>query len=642
VAGINYQIETASHALPIEFALLDYAPEPFSVRDVIAILRGMWWSLNGRLENLVVAEAARLLPSDTLRTAFLTPEAPEVRIVPPGSPYPPSTLAPTPLQAALAGMGDGTGSNNWAISPGHAGAKHAMLCGDPHQPFWLPSSWYEYALHSPEETVAGAAHPGVPGLWWGVNGSIAWALTNNAASARDLYVETIDPHQPAHYLDGGVSKPFHDEQVQIAVRGGATQTHLRRSTVRGPIMNTALPTLEAGGDPPLSLRWVGMEHLDDCKALLAIGRARSWHAFRDALRDWSVAVFNFVYADHQGNIGYQNAGRVPLRGRVKAGFRDAANPDDCWQGYVPFEAMPSEFNPPRGYVASANNRVVPDDYPYPLHGAWGAGHRQVRLNQELQEAKPRSHRDMFKLQQDTKSTRAERLVPHILRHLAGSTSSEAALLRDTLQGWDFHYAGHSTAPAMFDAFVHQWQQRVAAARFPERLLPLLRASGGSAFTALENEALGWFDGPIAPQVEAAAGAAITTLQAQFGDNPEGWTWHNLHQAYWRHPLTTPAVSDAFDLGPLPVNGSVDTVGNTGTGPMPYGAVSGAEYRIVTDFANPNFFWAVQCTGNSGQPGSPHYGDQFPQWAAGQYHHVYRHRADAAADAAGLTILSPEE
>ncbi len=153
VAGINRQIELMGRDLPPEFGKLGYAPEPFTVRDVVAIARGIWWSLNGRIDRIVAAEAARLLP-EAFRALYLTPEASEHRVLQHG-----------------AGTDDATGSNNWAVHGSRTVGGKPVLCGDPHQPFWVPSSWYEYALHGPEDDAAGAGHPGFPGMWWGSNGS---------------------------------------------------------------------------------------------------------------------------------------------------------------------------------------------------------------------------------------------------------------------------------------------------------------------------------------------------------------------------------------------------------------------------------------------------------------------------------------
>jgi penicillin amidase len=202
VAGINRFI--AENRLPPEFKLLAYEPEPFSVSDSIAILRGEWWSLNGRLQTLTIAEAANELPAD-LREAFLTPEAPEHRIVSSnGSPLGGNT-----------GMSDPTGSNNWAVAGWRTKSGQAVLCSDPHQPFWVPASWYEYVLNGPEDNVGGAGHPGVPGLVFGTNGTVAWGITNNASSTRDLYREEVHPHDPNLYRDGQTWRRFDDRVEEV-------------------------------------------------------------------------------------------------------------------------------------------------------------------------------------------------------------------------------------------------------------------------------------------------------------------------------------------------------------------------------------------------------------------------------------------
>src|SRR5207245_705856 len=154
---------------------------------------------------------------------------------------------------------------------------------------------------------------------------------------------------------------------------------------------------------------------------VGIGRAPDWSEFRQALTDWSVGVFNFVCADRDGGVGYQCAGRVPIRGRVRRGFREANHPDDQWQGSIPFDALPRQEQPARGYVASANQRVAPDDYPYPMHGAWAAGYRGVRIDEALASASAIEPADVVALQNDVKSTRAEQLCPPLVRRLRGAS-----------------------------------------------------------------------------------------------------------------------------------------------------------------------------------------------------------------------------
>lgn len=633
VGGINRHIEARGSELPIEFELLEYVPEPFTVRDSLAILRGEWWSLNGRLFQLAIAEAAQRHLPQHLLTAFLTPEAPEHRIVP--------TMSDDQVPAAVEahGMSDARGSNNWAVAGSHTRSGQALLCSDPHQPFWIPSSWYEYAVHGPEDNAAGAGHPGVPGLWFGANGTVAWGITNNAASTRDLYREEAHPTDPQLYRDGDTWRRFEERVVEVQVRGGPPVRHGQRSTVRGPIMNHVLPVVDGEShNMPLALRWVGQEHLDDVRACVALGRARDWDAFTDSLRDWSVAVFNFGYADATGRVGYQCAGRVPIRGRTVRGYRDANEPADQWQGYIPFDELPRMVDPPRGYVASANERAAPDDYPYALYGSWGTGHRAARLHQALGENEPNDREAAIALQNDVKSCRAERACPALAGWLEDAEQPDAVLLREVLSEWDYRYTLESTAPTLFETFMHVWQEGVAREHFPEHVVPLVKGAGGAAMQLIErgDDELKWFSTDVRDEIVAAACAAVAQLRAARGSDPVNWQWGKVHQAHWRHP-----VNAAFDIGPAPVDGGPDCLRNTGAGQDSLEATSGAEYRLVFDFAEPDRFLAVQNIGNSGEPGSPHYSDQFEAWLAGSYHTVSLARADVERDAEATTIVEPD-
>jgi penicillin G amidase len=626
VAGINRAIEVLGPNLPPEFQRLGYQPAPFTVRDVIAIGRGIWWSLNGRIDRLAAAEAARFLPTEALRALYLTPEAAENLVCP----------SESLDRSFAAGSDDCTGSNNWALRPERTGTGHAILCGDPHQPFWVPSSWYEYALHGPEDHAAGAGHPGFPGMWWGYNGCIAWAITNNMATTRDLYREKVHPMDPALYREGGNWQRFSERTVTINVRGEPARTLTIRSTTRGPIVNELLTPVSENGDPPLSLRWVGAEHLDDARASIGISRARDWATFRDTLRDWAVAVFNFVYADRDGNIGYQMAGRLPVRGRITHGFRDAANPDDAWRGYIPFDGLPRQYNPARGYVASANQRIVAPDFPQPIYGAYSQGHRGVRLDQVLGAPGPLDQRANIRIQNDVKNCRAERLALHIARHLVGTSDHDAQLLGAALTGWDYEYTLATTAPTLFESFMALWTRHVLRVYLPDRLLDLTVQQTNLGASILEGATTDYFPNGTADEVATVAGEAVAALRRRLGPDPAGWTWGRVHLAHWHHPLGVPE----WDVGPEPVSGGSHTLRNAGGELPPHSASSGAEYRIVVDFAQPDCFLAVQNVGNSGTPTSPHFRDQFQAWIKGTYHTVHLRHEDVESQTVSVTRVTP--
>jgi penicillin amidase len=633
VRGINRAIERFGADLPIEFRMLGYTPAPFTVSDAVAIARGFWWSLNGRLDRIMAAESARLLP-EGLRDIYLTPEASEHLVVPP--PGWPDISASPPMGA---GTDDATGSNNWAVAGSRAAGGKALLAGDPHQPFWVPSSWYEYGLHGPEDDAAGAGPVGMPGLWWGSNGTVAFAITNNMAMTRDLYREEVDPADTARYRDGDSWRRFDERVVSIPVKGEATRALVVRSTVRGPVVNAIIPQIAEGGDPVTSMRWVGAEHIDDIRASINVGRARNWEQFRTALRDWAVAVFNWVYADAEGNAGYQMAGRLPIRGRMHYGVRDANNPADRWLGYIPFDGLPHRYNPSTGFVASANQRIVEPDYKYPIYGAYSQGHRGIRIDQAFAGTKAdREH--TIRLQNDVKSVRAERSAGHVVALLKGSGDAEAEALAAMLDGWDYLYTVDSTAATVFETFMFHWQRATLAVHFPPRLLDLTMQQTNLCVHLLANPGMAHFPGGTKAAAVAAAKASLATLRARLGDDPKGWTWGTVHVAHWKHPITSADLAADFDIGPAPLDGGSHTVRNTGGELPPHAASSGAEYRIVMDFADPRRFLAVQNIGNSGMPGSPHYRDQFDPFIKGEYHVVSLDRADIARDLESTTTLEP--
>ena len=387
----------------------------------------------------------------------------------------------------------------------------------------------------------------------------------------------------------------------------------------------------SSGDPPLSLRWVGMEHMDDIRASIAVGRARDWAGFRNALRDWSVAIFNFVYADANGHVGYQMAGRIPIRGRIVSGFRDANAAADQWLGTIPFDDMPHMYDPPSGYVASANQRIVPDDWRQPIYGAYSQGHRGVRLAQALGGRGTMDTAANIRLQNDVKNCRAERMCPHIVRHLPNE-----ATFKRVLGDWDYRYSLTSIAPTLFEAFMAQWQREVIGQHMPDRLQDLTHQQTGLGISLLEDDTIAYFPDGTATHVAAVAQRTLAALRSRLGNDEAAWQWGRIHQAHWHHPL-----GDAsFDIGPREVDGGSHTLRNTGGEMPPHAASSGAEYRIVVDFATPDLFRAVQNIGNSGVPGSPHYQDQFEPWLRGEYHVVQLRRDRVEADCESTTLIQP--
>ena len=604
VAGVNRAAEESAGRLPIEFDLLGYEPEAWTVEHVLVAARGFWWSLNGRLASLVVGEAARrYLPEGPLREAFLTPDYADEMIVPGAGHRRPH------------GAGTDTavvGSNNWAVGAGRTGSGAGLLGSDPHQPFAVPANWYECRLLGPEDDSAGATWAGLPGIFFGRNRHIAWGLTNNNVSLRDLYVEEVNPDDPGQYRDDGRWRPFTERQVTIAVRDAPAESRTIRATSRGPIVNALIPSLDPTGDPPLVLRWVGLEPVANVGPLLQMNRATTWEAFRAALEPWPLPTFNWGFADRQGRVAYQCASRVPVRGRMTRGFREANRPDDAWQGFIPFAEMP-RIDPNTDFIASANNPTVGPDYPHAFTGAFASGERARRIRVTLAASERFDAEDCRRLQLDTYSLHADQVCGALLHRTTGDHDPEIHLFREQIEVWNNQYELDQTGPVFYEMFMRLWSARIARARFPEHLMGLVRGQGSVATRLLEADDLPWFlDEEKSGMIRATMREAVREVRARYGQDPAGWRWGAVHLAHFTHPLSTPVLAPFCDLGPAGIAGTFSTVRNTGLGDSPlFHAASGAEYQLVADLGDEARLLANQSQGQSGQPGSPHYGDQFP-------------------------------
>jgi penicillin G amidase len=379
------------------------------------------------------------------------------------------------------------------------------------------------------------------------------------------------------------------------------------------------------------------------RAVLAISRAQNWEQFRAALQDWALPVYNWGYADVDGHVGYQCAARIPLRGRVVRGYREANNPLDRWNGAIPFSALPSQYDPARSFIASANQTPVDHAYPYPIYGAFASGVRALRIRETLTGASDFDGGACAVLQNDTLSPRARRLVPHLLRRFAAADDPAVRTFCDQLAGWDYRYDLDATAPVFFELFLQRWKRRVVAERFPEHLLFAVTDPGSVTTRLIETDDLAWFRSDKAAALLECTRQVVAAVRAYFGADPSGWTWGAVHRVFFRHPLSTEASADIFDVGPRGVAGAADTVRNTGAGGVPpVAADSGAEYRLVADLSAPAGILATQCLGQSGQPGSPHYADQFSDWVAGDYHLLRFDRPDSdEAQGQHLRLTRPE-
>jgi penicillin amidase len=630
-AGINAAIPAQRDELPIEFGLLDYEPEAWQPLDSVAIWGEFRWYLTGRLPVIAYPELARRhLNNDALYQAFLTPESGEESILPVGS-YAADRAGSEKVGATVGDPQEGIGSNNWTVAGSRTVSGSPMLASDPHIAFGAISCWYEVHLAGGSFDTVGMAYAGVPAVLMGRNEHVAWGLTNNICSQRDMYQEQTDEQHPGCFLYDGQWKPARERVETIVVRGGEPVRKTIRSSHNGPLVNELLP--KAAQDiGPVSLRWLGASFCDELTPLHQANRARSAAEFREALREWRVPTFNYVFADRDGHIGYQAVGRIPVRAGWERGFRPGWEPAQQWQEVIPFDGMPALSDPPSGWIRTANNRNAPEDFPYPLSGTWSSGHRAERIRHMLEEKEEFTFDDFRRMHQDVRLQRAVVAVPSLLRSLATAQDARIQRAAALLGEWNYRMEADAVAASIFELFFRHWSQRVASERFPSDVAALMAGVvGGLALELLSEDRAGWFArGDREQQVLAAFASALQELEERLGPDMDRWQWGNLHTITLRHPLSKRGeLAQLLDQGGYPLGGNGFTVCNTGfnAAGTEYDAASGANYRLIADFGNATpGLWAVDAAGESGNPGSAHYCDQLTEWLGGQYHFLPLERA----------------
>jgi penicillin amidase len=640
--GINALMEESRERLPVEFRLLDYQPEPWSPVDCLTIEGEFRWYLTGRFPVIVIPELVkRALGGGPLYRAFLRVEEDDESILPPGA-YPKGRCGTQPVGAAAGQPESAEGSNNWVVSGTRTNTGKPLLASDPHIAFDAVSCWYEVHLCGGSFHVAGAAYAGMPAVLFGRNERVAWGCTNNICSQRDLYQEKTDPAHPNCFLHDGRWEPAREREETIHVRGGEPVRKTIRFSRNGPIVDEVLPPL-ARQTGPVALKWLGAYEGGWLTALLAMNRARSAEEFREALRPWHVPTFSVVFADVEGHIGYQATGRVPLRKVWERGYRPGWDPEHQWQGLIPFEGMPQLADPERGWVATANNRSAPEDFPYPLSGTWSDGLRACRIRQMIEGKNVLSRNDFAAMHQDSLSLRAARCLPDLLKVLTSGTDPRFREAAGHLRAWDGRMLPDRVGAALFDVFFSHWTRAVVRERFDEATAAFVAGTAnGLSAGLLTEDPVGWFAaGKHEQAILGAMNAALDWLTDRLGPDMLQWTWGKLHTLSLRHILSGRGdLGRLLDHGGLPVPGDMHTVCNTGLGPG-FEARTGAGFRLIADLStSPPELQSVDAQSQSGHPGSPHYSDQFNTWLGGEYRRLPLERPEGPRFAVSKLTLEP--
>jgi len=532
-------------------------------------------------------------------------------------------------------------SNNWVISGQRTASGRPIVANDPHRAITVPSLRYLVHLKAPGWDVIGGGEPGIPGVAIGHNPHAAWGLTIFGIDSEDLYVYELDAAN-ASYRYRGAFVAFETVRDRVRVKGGATQTVALQYTRHGPVlyvdstrhMAVALRAgwLEVGGAPYL--------------ASLRLDQARTWSEARAALSYARMPALNWIWADTSGTIGWQTAGAAPVRPSWDGLMPVPGDGRFEWRGLLPIPELPSETNPARGFVGTANAFNVAPTYARfdALARTWSDPFRHDRLQQVLDTTRQATVASSGALQHDAVSLPARALVP-LLSGLE-LTSPVAKAARDTLLAWDHTLTAESRAAAIYVAWERKLATQTADLALPPAVRPILRSvplSRTVQWLTRPDSLLG--EQPMEARnriLSRAFSEALQDLRTRFGDDMSTWRYGDarLHHSRITHPLhalVTDSLQRVLSPGPLPRGGYGNTLLATANVDNQN---HGASLRVVIEVGDWDNAIVTNSPGQSGDPRSAFYANLFPLWAANRFVPLPYSAGAVTRRAAGITVLHP--
>ncbi|MFW5469077.1 penicillin acylase family protein [Knoellia sp. CPCC 206435] len=570
----------------------------------------------------------------------------------------------------LLGRGQGIGSNSWVVGPDMSATGKPLLANDPHLSPGIPGIWYQVGLHCRTKSaacplaVSGFSFAGVPGVVIGHNDRIAWGFTNLSPDVSDFYLERLEGDRA---LRGDTWEPMETRRETIRVAGGDDVEITVRSTRHGPLMSDVVDAFDdAGARSPLppsegttrdseayavSMAWTGLETNQTADAILQLNVAQNFEEFREASKSFAVPSQNLVYADVDGHIGYQAPGQVPVR--VSAfpgsppGYWPAPGWDETydWQGFVPFESMPTSLDPSSGMIVAANQAVTASATPF-LTTEWDYGFRSQRIRELLESAtrdgKKLTVAQMGAIQMDSRNEFAPTLVAALLEvPLGDADDSEAEVAftkeaQDLLREWDYTTPADGSRAGAAAAYYNAVWANLLRLLFDDELPEDLRADGGSRYMTavarlLENPRSAWWDNRQTAAITEGRNEILRQAQVEarleltreLGKNPEDWRWGALHTLELTHQVlggdTVPGiVRGVFNRGEFEMPGGSAIVNATAwRASLGYEVTAAPSMRMVVDVGGFDRSTWINQTGASGHAFNGHYDDQTEDWVEGR-------------------------
>ncbi|MDB5771755.1 MAG: penicillin acylase family protein [Burkholderia sp.] len=672
--GINAWLASRSGPLPPEFLLAGApAPEPWQVVDSIGWQTMMAWDLSANWSH----EVLRMRLAQHLSLQQINEFLP---------PYPGDAVMQTrdytKLYRELEGttrqltkvssiappsLVEGMGSNNWVVGGALSETGKPMLANDPHLSLSAPGVWYFAHLSAPGLNVVGATLPALPMVVLGRNDRIAWGFTNTAPDVQDLYIERINPADSKQYQTPDGWAEFKVRSEIIKVKGQSDVTLEVKESRHGPVITGALPVLaKAPVDATkyvISFSWTALRPDDlTLQAGIKLNRSSNWQDFVEAAKDFSAPQQNIVYADVDGNVGLIAPARVPIR-KAENDLKGLAPAPGWearydWNGFIPFEALPRQFNPSSHRITTANHKIVGADYPHFLTSEWNLPYRANRIDQLLDASPKHSMNSFARIQGDHQSLAAQELLPVLRTTVPRSDAAKAAL--NALAGWNGEMDANRAQPLIFHAWMREASRQIFQDELGEALLKDyldLRNIHQAMGNVLKNEGGQgrWCADINAPSngkpqscgdvLSLSLDKAVGDLEHRYGKDMSKWRWGDAHTARSEHrPFSkVDVLARIFDIR-VPVSGDSYTVNAARLSlrdeKEPFITRHAPSFRALYDLAEPENSRFVHSTGQSGNVLSPLYRNYAQRWAKVEYLPMKTVRAEVEKNKLGTLTLVP--
>lgn len=624
--GVNAYIQMAEKEgkLPYEFRLMNIKASPWTEIDSLVIGKYMAYDLGGHwdyqvfnnwvLNNLGEEKLKDFLPSDF----YENPDNIEL--------IKQNKLVETKIDNKLANLDlphIENGSNNWVISAQKTKSGKPLLADDPHLGLNLPSIWYQMHLISPNVNVQGVIFTGIPGIILGNNNHIAWGVTNVGPDVQDLYIEKVNPKNPHQFEYDG--KWYNAEVVkhEIKIKGKPSENFEVLYTKNGPIIDELVSPVN-NKNLKFSMQWTALDSTNELEAIIKINRAKNWTEFENALKDFKSPAQNFVFADNSGFIGFKANGNIPIRKKGTGALPVPGYTSEYgWKGYIDYDKLPKIVNPDSGYISTANTKTI-EDYPHYLANIWAQPYRKNRIDEVLSSKNDFTYEDMQALQMDTKNLHAQEFIPKILSNLSDDTIQTHKKIIELLKKWDFNDDKNKPQTLIFNEIMEKIKTTIYTTDMNKDVYNFFKHKNYLTDRILRNA----FEGKTSAFIEQNGGlrkvlntsfiSAISSLEKQYGNNPNNWKWGDFHALQFQHPIgkTSAFLGHFLNSKKIPINGSGVTVQAARQNEK--GIVNhGASWRFVYDFSTKTGYHTV-APGQSGHFLSQYYTDQVQNWADGKY------------------------